>query len=72
MGGQRIDDHGSMWGKNRSNVPFPDGAKMKQISDKEGAGSVMRYEDTEEMIGHQQTENVKKLKGRPLKPGYRY
>ena len=72
MSGQRIDDHGSPWGRNRSNVPFPDGAKMKNISDKEGAGSVMRYEDTEEAIGHVQTESVKHLKGRPLKPGYRY
>ena len=71
MAGQRIDDHSSPWGKNRSNVPLPDGAKMKQISDKEGAGSVMRYEDTEEAIGAQQQQNVKHLKGHPLKPGYR-
>lgn len=72
MSGQRIDDHSSPWGKNRSNVPFPDGAQMKTISEKEGAGSVMRYEDTEEAIGHVQQESVKHLKNRPLKPGYRY
>lgn len=72
MGGQRIDDHSSPWGKSRSNVPLPEGAKMRQLSDKEGAGSVMRYEDTEQAIGHVQSETVKNLKGRPLKPGYRY
>lgn len=73
MSGQRIDDHNSPWGKNRSNVPFPDGGgKMKSISDQEGAGSVMRYEDTEKAIDHVQDESVKQLKGRPLKPGYRY
>jgi|HubBroStandDraft_3_1064219.scaffolds.fasta_scaffold12170_2 hypothetical protein len=73
MGGQRIDDHNSIWGKNRANAPFPDGGgKMKQISDQEGAGSVMRYEDTEMAIDHVQNESVKHLKGRPLKPGYRY
>lgn len=72
MSGQRIDDHGSWVGSRGKNVPMPDGAKMKQISEKEGAGSVMRYEDTEEAIAQQQSENVKQLKGRPLKTGYRY
>lgn len=72
MSGQRIDDHRSWAGSRGKNVPLPDGAKMKQISDMEGAGSVMRYEDTEEAIGHVQSESTKHLKGRPLKPGYRY
>ncbi len=45
---------------------------MKSISEQEGAGSVMRYEDTQEAIQHVQKESVKHLKGRPLKPGYRY
>lgn len=73
MSGQRIDDHSNGWmGKRPKNVPLPDGAKMSQISDKEGAGRVMRYEDTEQAIGHVQGESVKHLKGRPLKPGYRY
>ncbi len=72
MAGQRIDDHSFWGGKRPGNVPLPDGAKMSQISEKEGAGSVMRYEDTEEAIGHVQSESVKHLKNRPLKPGYRY
>lgn len=72
MSGQRMDYHGSPYGNNRKDVPFPDKAQMHQISDQEGAGSVMRYEDTEEAIGHVQKESTKHLKNRPLKPGYRY
>ena len=72
MGGQRIDDHSFWGGKRPANVPLPDGAKMKQISDQEGAGRVMRYEDTEEAIGHVQSETSGGLKRHPLKPGYRY
>lgn len=72
MSGQRIDDHASWIGSHGKNVPLPDGAKMRQISEKEGAGRVMRYEDTEEAIGHVQSESTKHLKNRPLKPGYRY
>jgi hypothetical protein len=72
MSGQRIDNHSSWVGSRGKNVPFPDGAKMSQISDQEGAGEVMRYEDTEEVIGHVQNESTKHLRGRPLKPGYRY
>jgi hypothetical protein len=72
MGGQRIDDHKAWMGSRGKNVPLPDGAKMKQISEEEGAGSLMHYEDTEEAIGHVQKESVKHLKGRPLKTGYRY
>lgn len=71
-GGQRIDDH-KFWAGGRSKGSiFPEGAKTQAISEKEGAGSVMRYEDTEEAIGHVQKESTKQLKGRPLKPGYRY
>ena len=70
-GGQRIDDHKAWMGSRGKNVPLPDGAKMKQISEEEGAGSVMRYEDKEEAIKHVQKEGVKQLKNRPLKPGYR-
>lgn len=72
MSGQRIDDH-KFWagGRSKGSV-FPEGAKTKDESSAEGAGSVMRYEDTTEAIKHVQTESVKHLKGRPLKPGYRY
>jgi hypothetical protein len=71
MAGQRIDDH-AFWAGGRSKGSiFPDGAKTKAISDIEGAGSVMRYEDTEQAIGSMQKEEVRQIKARPLKPGYR-
>jgi len=70
-GGQRIDNHASWVGARGKNVPLPDGAKMKQISQEEGAGEVMRYEDTQEAIKNVQSESVKQLKDRPLKTGYR-
>lgn len=72
MGGQPIDKHDNWTGRAPRGQVFADGAKMKSISEKEGAGSVMRYEDTEEAIGHVQSETVKHMKGHPLKPGYRY
>ncbi len=71
-GGMRIDDHANWTGKAKHGQVYADGAKMESISDQEGAGSVMRYEDTEKAISHVQNESVKHLKGRPLKPGYRY
>ena len=72
MSGQKIDDH-SFWAGSRSKGSvFPEGAKTRAISEREGAGSVMRYEDTEEAIQAVQKENVRQIKGRPLKSGYRY
>lgn len=63
-GGQRIDDH-SFWagGKGKDSV-FPDGPhKTKDESSAEGAGSVMKYEDTTEAIKKSQVEGSKKAKG---------
>lgn len=71
-GGQRIDNHAFWAGKKSKGSVFPEGAHTKDESSEEGAGSVMRYEDTTEAIKHVQGESVKHLKGRPLKPGYRY
>lgn len=71
-GGQRIDDH-SFWAGSRSKASvFPDGPhKEKEYSSAEGAGSEMDYEDTTEKIKSQQVASVGKIKGRPMKPGYR-
>lgn len=72
-GGQKIDDH-SFWAgsKGKSSV-FPDGPhKTKDESSAEGAGSVMKYEDTTQAIRSTQVEQVKQAKSRPMKqPGYR-
>lgn len=71
-GGQRIDDH-SFWGgsKGKDSV-FPDGPhKTKGESSAEGAGSLMKYEDTTESIKTQQKIGTGKVKSHPMKPHYR-
>jgi hypothetical protein len=72
-GGQRIDDR-SFWAGSRSkDSVFPDGPhKCKDESSAEGAGSLMKYEDTTEAIRATQVEGTKQAKSRPMKqPGYR-
>ena len=72
-GGQRIDDH-SFWagGKSKASV-FPDGPhKEKRESSAEGAGSLLKYEDTTEAIKASQVAGEKKAKAHPMKqPNYR-
>ena len=71
-GGQRIDDHSFWAGKPGKDTVFPDGPhKTKDESSAEGAGSVMKYEDTTETIKAQQVESSRQIKARPMKPGYR-
>lgn len=73
MSGRRIDDHSSWVGKSPKNVPFPDGAKMKQMSSAEGAGHVgSSYPDTEEMVKRDQDHGIRKAESHKMKPGYRY
>ena len=71
MAGRRIDDH-SFWagGKSKASV-FPEGVKTKNESSAEGAGAVMKYEDTTETIKAQQEMGIKKAKAHPMKTGYR-
>ena len=72
MGGRKIDDH-SFWagGKGKSSV-FPDGPyKTKNESSAEGAGSLMRYEDTTESIKSQQETGDRKISKHSQKPGFR-
>lgn len=72
-GGQRIDDH-SFWAGGRSKAsPFPDGPhKEKQYVSAEGAGNVMKYEDTSAAIKQMQDANQKKAKAHQGKlPEYR-
>ncbi len=71
-GGMRIDDHKFWAGSKGKASVFPDGPhKEKDESSAEGAGSLMRYEDTSEKIKDQQEDGVRQAKGRPLKPNYR-
>lgn len=71
-GGMRIDDHKFFGGS--GSPRFPDGPhKTKDESSAEGAGSVMKYEDTTEAIRATQVESEKQVKRRPMKqPGYRH
>ncbi len=71
MAGRKIDDHGSWIGKG-GKYPLPMESKMKEESSAEGAGGIMDYPDTTEAIKRDQGGSASKLKGRPLKPGYRY
>lgn len=71
MAGQRIDDHSFWAGKGSKGSVFPMGVHVKSESSAEGAGAVMRYEDTTEAIKSQQDEGMRKAKERPLKPNYR-
>ena len=71
-GGQRIDNHSFWAGKAGKDSRFPDGPhKTKDESSAEGVGSVSKYEDTTEAIKSQQTMGSSKVKGHPMKPGYR-
>ena len=72
-GGQRIDDH-SWWGgsKGKASV-FPDGPhKVKMESSAQGAGEVMKYEDTTEAIKSGQVKGSSQIKSHPMRqPDYR-
>jgi len=70
-GGQRIDDHAFWAGSKSKGSVFPMGAKTKEESSAEGAGSVGMYEDTTEAIKKQQDQGISQAKRRPLKPGTR-
>jgi len=71
-GGTRIDDHAFWGGSKGKDSVFPDGPhKTKNESSAEGAGSLSKYEDTTEAIKSQQEMGKGKIKGHPMKPGYR-
>jgi len=70
--GQRIDDHSFWAGKGANGSVFPMGAKVKNESSAEGAGSVMKYEDTSARIKQAQMDAVKDVKKHQGKlPEYR-
>ena len=71
MAGRKIHDHSNWIGGKSKESPLPMQSKMKQESSADGAGSLMHYEDTTEAIKSQQMAGQGKLKGRPLKAGYR-
>lgn len=70
-GGQKIDDHSFWAGSKSKDSVFPKGVHTKDESSAEGAGSVMKYEDTTEAIKAAQVESKKKVHSHPSKPMYR-
>ncbi len=71
MSGQKINDHSSWVGKGSKGSVFPMGVKTKDESSAEGAGAVMKYEDTTETIKSQQEMAKAKVKSHPMKSGHR-
>lgn len=74
MSGRRIDDHSFWAGKPGEDSRFPDGPhKVKTEMSAEGSGHVgTTYPDTSEDIRENQMHADSKVKGRPVKSGYRY
>jgi len=71
-GGQRIDNHAWWGGAKGKDSVFPDGPhKTKNESSAQGAGSLMKYEDTTEAIRAVQVVGKNKVNAHPSKPGYR-
>ena len=69
---QRIDDHGSPFGKRSKDTVFPTGPyKVKTEVSAEGAGEQGDYDQTTEDILRDQKAGVGKLESRRMKPGYR-
>lgn len=74
MSGRKIDDHSFWAGKRGKASVFPDGPhKTKEEHSAEGSGHLgSLYPDTTEDIKRDQGMGDSKIKGRPIKPGYRY
>lgn len=70
-GGMRIDDHKFFAGGKSKGSVFPEGVHTKDYSSAEGAGSLMEYEDTTEMIKRQQEIGESKAKSHKHKEHYR-
>lgn len=71
-GGQRIDDHSFWAGSKGKDSVFPEGPhKVKNESSADGAGSLMKYEQTSEEIKGVQNMQQGKIKSHPLKSGTR-
>ncbi len=72
MSGRKINDHSFWAGSKSKDSVFPKGVHTKDESSAEGAGAVMKYEDTTEAIKAGQMEGNKKIKAHPMKqPNYR-
>ena len=71
MSGRRINDFGGE--PHTSDMAMKSKNKIKSFSSAEGSGHVgSNYPDTTEDIKRDQMAGDSKIKGRAIKPGYRY
>lgn len=72
MAGRRIDDMGGM--PHTSDMAMKSKNHVKHFHTAEGAGALhdAEYSDTNELIQRDQHAGEAKMKGRHMKPGYRY
>jgi hypothetical protein len=71
MSGRKINDYGSY--PHSSDMAMKSSNKVKHFQSAEGSGAVdAHYPDTTEDIHRDQNAGDGKIKGRPIKPGYRY
>ena len=70
MSGRKISDKGGYPAS--ADAMMKSKTHLKGYSSEEGAGAIMDYPDTSEKIKRDQGAGVSKMKGRQMKPGYRY
>lgn len=69
MSGRRINDHSFWAGGGSSTSVFAMGAKSKTIAETKGAGEMMKYPDTEELVHRDQERAISKIKAHAPKEG---
>lgn len=71
MSGRRIDDYGGR--PHTSDMSMKSKNRVEHFTSAEGSGHIgMEYSDTTEMVKRDQEKGDSKIKGHPIKPGYRY
>jgi hypothetical protein len=71
MSGRKINDYGGM--PHTSDMSMSSKNKVKHYTSAEGSGAIDgKYPDTTEDIHRDQEHGDSKIKGRPMKTGYRY
>jgi len=70
MAGRKINDYGG-W-PHSSDMAMKSKNHLKEYHSAEGSGGIKDYPDTSEHVQRDQEHGDRHIKGRPMKPGYRY
>jgi hypothetical protein len=70
MSGRKINDYGGM--PHTSDMAMKSKNKVEHFHSAEGAGHMENYPDTTHDIHRDQEHGDSKIKGRPMKTGFRY